>query len=334
MHPAYLRELYGGLFATVLPDGQEIVWRPLTVGEFVEYDRLIKIGYYPLAYIENEVFIKCVQNKFLVDKINELPAGIVSTVSATILQYSGPHTIDELHYLLNLNRKTTQEVVHQIVGYICQGFPAYKPEDVYAMNYETLMLRLAQAEDKMARLGILKEPITFFDPNEKPKEKEKEEPKKKPTDDLLQKFYEQQGIVDPKTGKTPVAAPKPAPRPVHSPPPSKKQTVVTTDDIKEHQFAYTGHEVEDRILLEHDMVKNTSGIYKDYLDQLQKGGKIEFKTNEQRIAEAKERMKKNQEIIAKIDAKRSEEEKKLQETITQKQASKKELKKRKPGRRR
>ena len=118
MRRAYLRDQYGTCFATILPDGTEVAWRPLSIGEFIEYDRLIKSGLYPLAYIENEVFIKCVQNKYLVDSIDTLNAGIISSVAATIIQYSGPHTIEELNYLLNLHRNTPQKILHQLINFI------------------------------------------------------------------------------------------------------------------------------------------------------------------------------------------------------------------------
>jgi hypothetical protein len=39
----------------------------------------------------------------------------------------------------------------------------YKPEEVYAMQYETLMLRAAQAEEKLMTLGVIKESIDMKD---------------------------------------------------------------------------------------------------------------------------------------------------------------------------
>ena len=52
--------------------------------------------------------------------------------------------------------------LHNLVDIICMAYP-YKPEEVYAMQYETLMLRAAQAEEKLMTLGVIKESIDMKD---------------------------------------------------------------------------------------------------------------------------------------------------------------------------
>ena len=291
MHQAFHRERHGQVFLTILSDGQEIPWRPLTIGEFIEYDKLLKGNTYPQAYIENEIFIKCVKNKALIELIDELPAGTISQVTETILQYSGPSSLEELQYFLDFNRTQVQGVLQQIISYISQAFPAYRPEDIYKMDYHLLMTRFAEAENKLMRLGMIATPISFtpIEPLEAQKSKP---PEKKKTDDLLQKFYEQEGIKDPKLKKSPSQV-----QPAYKQP---SQTIITTDDMNEHTMAYTGHEIEDRELLEGSMVKDTAPIYKDYLEQIKKDGKITPKSTEQRKQEALERSRRYQAHLMKL----------------------------------
>ena len=308
MDTASIREEHGVGFATELPDGRAIPWSLLSIGDYLYYDRLLKSGQYPQAYIEDEIFRKCVKSEYFRDKIGELKAGTVSNVATAIMSYSGPHTIDELNYVLDLKRLVASEIIHDIVGVICQSFPAYKPEDVYDMDYDTLMFRLAQAESKLLRTGMIQERITFHVPT--PEGEEQPAQEKGKNTDLLERFYEQEGIVDPYTKSTPKPTVRPTPRPPSSKP---KQTIISTDDIKEHQMQYSGHEQDDRMLLEHDMVKNTAKYYKGYLDQLQKDGKITFKTDKERTEAALKRSRKYEKVINKINESRSEEDKKLLE---------------------
>ena len=305
--------MYGDQFVTILTDGLEIVWRPLTIGEFVEFDKLIKSNKYPIGFIEDEIFRKCVKNKFLVNNLSDIKAGIVSTVVTTILQYSGPSSIDELNYFLNLNRAVSREIIHEIIGYICWAFPAYKPEDLYNLDYHTLMLRLAQAETKLGNLGLISQPFSFLSPEQE--KQQKESPKKKKTDDLLERYYERD--------RKSITKEKPQ---------NKKQTIITSKDMKEHESVYVGHEVEDKAILEASMVNETTKIYQDYLNQSKKHGKIQIKTTEERIAEGKLRAKVNEDKINQINKRLAQEDRKLQEVISQKNQSKKENK-RKPGRR-
>ena len=263
MHSVYHRERNGGgTFVTTLPDGTDVAWRPLTIGEFVEYDNLIKSKKYPLAYIEDEVFRKCVLDKYLITKLDNLNAGIVSAVASNILSFSGPASINELTDHLEINRLFASEIMHTLVSYVCQAFPAYKLEDVYAMNYMTFMLRVAQSEAKLLRTGAVAEPLKFIPPDQEENSEAPVEPKPPPRKDLAERFKEQN----------------------LTKPLSVKQTVITTDEINEHVLAYTGHEKSDKDVLEHQMIKDTTAIYKDYLQQA-KDGKITMKTPEQRKAE-------------------------------------------------
>jgi len=273
-----LRELYGPVYVSVLPDGQRVPWKPLPVGEFLSYQDQFASGQYPTAFLENEVFKKCVLNPVLVSQINELLAGVVSTVVFSIMENSGPSDLTRLEELLNRSRVKANVVLHDMIALVCQAFPAYKPEDLYNMDAETFMFRVALAERKLLNTGILKEPLSLSDSKQKPTR-----PVQQPS--------------------TPIATPTPPPvnlAKAHREQQHKEpQTIISAADIREHEVVYTGHEKEDKIVLEHQMVKDTAKFYEDYMQQIQSGTKVQIKTPEERKAEALVRSEQNRQANVK-----------------------------------
>lgn len=166
-----LRSKYGSGYCTVFDDDIIIHWTPLSIGDFIKYELLFKSNSLPIAIIEDEIFKKCVKDKEYIKDINFLPAGLISTVAQNIYDYSGPATIQEFNDFLDYNREQSDIPFHQMVTWIVRAFPSYKLEDIYSLEYETFMLRLAQAESLLMRLGIIKEPIYMQQPEEKPKAK-------------------------------------------------------------------------------------------------------------------------------------------------------------------
>lgn len=273
---ALLRQIYGSVYATVLPDGRYIPWKPLPLKDFLELEALRAVGTYSQSQVEDEVFRKCVLDKLIVDRMDQLKAGTVSAVAATIFANSGPQSIDELNYILDANRSLVQGIIHQMVSMICQAFPAYTPDAVYNMDYETMMQRAALAEDKLLKMGILNERIVFEQQGVEP---QPQQPKPKPKLDSKQLFESYN-----KQQKQPVSK---------SPPPGTKQTIITTADMVEADAAYTGHERSDKILRESKMVDETAGIYKDYLRQMKDGNKVVIPSHEERLRAAKARAEEN-----------------------------------------
>ena len=280
-----LRGRYGSkVFVTYLPDGIQVPWRPLDIGEFLDFQNTLGTEQYSRVFIEDEIFSKCVLDPALVTSIDKLKAGTVSTVSATIMAYSGPQDADELNLAIDFSRRLASQVLHQMVPVVCQAFPAYKPEDIYNMDYETFMMRLAMAENKLMSSGQLAEPISF---SAEGKEAPRIDRSAGVKDKVLKDLWEDRQ--DP----PPVQPIKPKPKRKVTHTPQQADTIITAHDEAEHTMAYTGHEMEDKILLEHDMVKNTSPIYQEYADQLARGEKVKIKTVEERLAEAKVRMEAN-----------------------------------------
>lgn len=294
----YLRRQYGEVFVTELPSGQIVPWRPLSTGEYIHYNRLLRMGVPPPAAVEDEIFIKCVQDKVLVNSIDKLKAGIVSSIVACIISYSGPQGADELNYMLNLKRAEINDAIHEIVGIICQAFPAYKPEEVYEMDYDTIMQRAALAESKLLRTGILQEPMEFQAPqreedrriSEQERQQRLEKNKK-----MREEYYKQEGIHVPDKFKDTRREPPISHVPLASPLKTTERTVITKSDMIEHQAVLQGHEAD-----EVEQIKSTNKtaqIYADYLEQMKDGGELRIKTDEERLAAAKERMEQNKQKL-------------------------------------
>ena len=307
-HLLVLREKYGAVFATQLPDGRVVPWKPLTIGEFLEFDSTFRREVYPPAFLENLIFDKCVLDDYLKANKDEQKAGTISLIVNHIMEISGPTSIEEVASMLALKRLEASGVIYQLAGVIMQAFQGYKMEDILAMDYQTLMLRVAQAEDKLIRTGMLQEPLSLEGNQPDPiKPRARQD-----TSRMLEEYYKQQGIQH---------------RNINAPPApltSSDQTVITTGDVEEHASLLTGHERVDRIVVEHNMVKETAGIYKDYLEQMRQGDKVTPKSHQQRVAEAKLRAGANKKAYAEALAKKREEteaERKILEAQIKKRAT-------------
>lgn len=155
----YPRLQYSRAFVTEFPD-LIVPWKPLSVGEYLKYQQDLDRGIHSLALLEDEIFCKCVLDQSLVRRIKHLKAGIVTIVAGNILQASGDVTAEQFAQDLETARQLTNSfpVIHDLASLILDAYP-YKPEEVYEMDYPTLLERAAMAEKKLLRLGVIKEPI-------------------------------------------------------------------------------------------------------------------------------------------------------------------------------
>jgi len=160
-----VRQLYGGVYVTIFSEDLIVPWMPLTIGEYIQYHHDNVNQRSIQCLLEDEIFKKCVVDETLVRQISFLPAGIISTVVQNIWQFSGPINIDTFNDDLEMARQivygSDTKSINQIVQMITSAFP-YKPEEVYAMNYETMLQRAAMAEAKLIELGLVVEPIRFI----------------------------------------------------------------------------------------------------------------------------------------------------------------------------
>ena len=270
-----LRKEFGDHFVTEFSDGTIVPWRVLSIGDFLKCENQFQLGRHPPAETENEVFSLCVLDPGIVNNLARLKAGIVSTVVAHIMETSGPKTPEQMNETLEFCRGITNAAIHQCIISITQAFPAYTPEQIYAMDYETMMLRLAQAEFKMLSMGVWKEPVSFGQIGEQKR------PKVKPKD-LKQTFDQQQEPPRPKSIEEIPRSKPPSPKPQ-----SAEQTIITQQDILEHKTAMSGHDKD--MIASREAANEIAAFYPDYLKQMAEGKKITIKTDEERVAEANAR---------------------------------------------
>ncbi len=177
----HLREIYGAVYLITFPDGTDIPFKPLSYGDFCYYNDILTAGLVPPYILEDELFKKCVLDKAIVDVLLNQKAGTISTTVAAIMQVSGPVDIEEFNNVLESNRELVTKPINYLPTLICRAFPAYKIEDIDKMSFETMLLRLAQAEQVLLAAQVLKEPISLFN-------KEKQEKSRPRTADLKSAF--------------------------------------------------------------------------------------------------------------------------------------------------
>lgn len=293
-NPYQVRQLTGSSFATIFDHGLTVPWKALSIGDFIKYTHDYARPTTVPAIIEDEIFKKCVIDEDIIRRMDYLPAGVTTTVTLNIWDFSGPTSIESFNqdlqnareYLVAGGLKPIHELVHTII----LAFP-YKPEEVYAMDYETFMIRLAQAEEKLLAMGMIKEPVSLVDRSE---EVAKAKQKNSRIEELLSRVgattekvkekIDAKAMWDKQEGRTPERT--------FSKPPEKKEekktdkkwykvspVLETTAPIKmdfdmesrEHDaFGMTGHEKLEIPVTRSKLIADAQVIYKDVLDALAK----------------------------------------------------------------
>lgn len=296
-HLLVLREKHGPVYATQLADGRVVPWRPLSIGEFLEYDNTFRRGVYPQAYLEDEIFNKCVLDKYLAENPPGNKAGDITTVVSGIMLISGPTSLQEMQNLLMMKRLESSGIIHQIVSVITRAYPAYTPDAVYNMDYQSLMLRFAQAENKLLEQGMITEQMSL-----EPLGQSEGQEQPQNTNQMLEKYYEQQGATHPSS--EPLYPPLP--------PRSLVQTIVSDSDMAGMSM---GADMEDKSMLETKMVNEAADIYGDYLEQIRKGEKLRIKTPAEREAEARVRMEENKKRVQALATHKNQKEKEYEAKV-------------------
>lgn len=159
-----IRHKYADVYVSQFDNDLVVPWRPLTLKQFADYCKDIQRNFIPPGILENEVFRACVVDRDIVDHMDELQAGIVTTVVQNILDMSGPRGPESFNEDLGQAREIVRggqdAFIHEAVYLLTLAFP-YKPEDIYAMDYPVLLQRLALAEYKLMETGILQQPINI-----------------------------------------------------------------------------------------------------------------------------------------------------------------------------
>lgn len=283
-------DIYGpsSKFLSVLPDGTEIPWRPLSIGAFLKALRSQDIQ----EDIEDQLFDECVTSDFFKSRKATLKAGGINTVVNAATAYSFPGTSDELQWALDRHRHFVHSNVYEkLVIFICRAFSGYTPRDVESMDFEEFMHSVALAEAKLLETGIIVEPLTFdgvSDNGKRTISSSRDIP-----------------VVEPSRPRGDVAKLREAweaqQHPASEIPQTKDMVTITTRDMVESN-AVLGPDMD---LSRQKGLEEMAEIYKDYLDIIASGEKLtpeRIKSPEQRKAEAIKRMAENERALAEAEA--------------------------------
>lgn len=259
-----IRKKHGAVYVTAFEDGQLVPWHPLSIGDYIKYNRDYNRGLIPSSIIEDEIYRKCVVDPVYLSQMPFLNAGVISVVVMNIWQYSGPVGIQEFNSDLQIARNVMfgdgTRAIQELIQLITMAFP-YKPEEVEAMDYETFMLRLVQSEKKLLELGIIKESIEMKDLTEQ-KPGKKKLPHKvlepdKPKLDAKKLWEVQQGLRPPAT--PPVNPQQKAPQPSQSESPNSKwykvSPVLEATNKKKINFQAEAASADDTMLDSHERIE-------------------------------------------------------------------------------
>jgi len=146
-----LKRKYRKIFCTRVA-GYEIYWRPLSLREHDIYSKIIELDLSPLSKIQDQIFREVVLSVDIIDQMNNLPPGIVFSISNTVLTISGNllRTTADLDRI-NDDLETLRTVVNsnpyeKIMIDICRAFPAYTPEKLEELDYYELLRLLIMSE--------------------------------------------------------------------------------------------------------------------------------------------------------------------------------------------
>jgi hypothetical protein len=295
MDLASLRRKYGSVFVTAISDDEIIPWKQLSVGEFLEYTLVLDSNQYARATIEDEIFKKCVVDELLISRMNKFHAGTISSVVNDILRASGPETITELNVALAVSRIKASQAIHETAALIAQAFPAYTLEEIYKLDYGCFLLRLAQAESKLLRLGVLEEQIYFEEPEleeEMEEEPYEEEVSTRPDPVEVARRFRTQSARD------------------------EGKTIITDSEVIGQESVMMGHEKEDQIVLRHEMMKEAKDIYPQYFTQMGEGKEVDIESPEERLKAADQRAALNKAAFDNAVSQKQKEDKALLENIT------------------
>ena len=151
---------YGDLYKVVFEDNTTVVFRLLSFKEYEQYHSLYLQGL--IGPSDTSVFDRC-KIELSAGKDDQLRAGVIYTITKIMLQLSGPSTVEDWAVQLEESRKQLYNIVAQVEMIICKAFPAYKPEDIWDMNWRQIVHRLAQAESILLQTKVLEKPIQVID---------------------------------------------------------------------------------------------------------------------------------------------------------------------------
>lgn len=154
---------YGSVYAIAFPNGDKVSFRLLPYKRYIQYKETALLQTVPTDIIETSVYRECVIDHYYLENALELRAGVVSTVANTILKLSGPSDMEHFNETLEGYRGVIENGDNGLkllaYSYITTAFPSYTYEQLDDIDWQTLMIRLAEAESLLKSRGWIKEDI-------------------------------------------------------------------------------------------------------------------------------------------------------------------------------
>jgi hypothetical protein len=277
-----LRELHGSCHVTELSDGKIVPWNPLPLKDYIKYKQDFERELIVQSVLENEIFCQCVIDTFLVKNINKQKAGTISSVVRDIMEVSAAKNINEFNYhLMAARQRITENVYHEMAILICAAFPAYTPDDIYNLKYDDLIIRLAQAERHLLKIGYLTEPLQLSNGEQEETQPQKQVPV------ALKEAFEQQEL----ERQANQGVPKSKQRIKEDITPQGKdkfkngKLIISKEELRVKSFQ--GADLEDAPFLEQKMLEDAASIYSNYMEDVKAGKEVIIKTPEERLQEKK-----------------------------------------------
>lgn len=135
-------------------DQGPVIFKLLPYDSYLGFKRIIINHPRLLATVEEEIWQECILvNPFKVsddnsiEYLNDLAAGIVSTVAQVVLFLSEPKTFGSLMEQFDLARAQVANIFHlEAQAFIASAFPGMNPKELLHLTIPELFIYLAQAE--------------------------------------------------------------------------------------------------------------------------------------------------------------------------------------------
>lgn len=152
---------YKSLYVIEFPDKESVVFRPLSFDEFKAYRSLLRIQPHREEDIKDEIYDECVIEGRALDE--DMPAGMISTISDFIYKISGPDNAMQLFEDINEVRLVNQLSPELRILATTASVMGLKMSDFDDMTYEDILNNVAQGE-MMLSGQRLKTPYAIKEP--------------------------------------------------------------------------------------------------------------------------------------------------------------------------
>lgn len=159
-----LKEQVGdNLYAVGFADGIVVPFRLLTMKEFNSCRTSLFIGQTPAQDIYDYIYRTCVLNRGFIERPDDLRAGIVDSIPKLIYYLSGPHSIEMMEQLLNVERHAANTFESTMRLWICKAFPAYTMQALDQLTFPQLIKLFAEAESLLLQTQQIQEPFSIIE---------------------------------------------------------------------------------------------------------------------------------------------------------------------------